>query len=170
MTLGSSRISLSVLSGIRTAQPQWCNGTNCRLRYRVSYLQFALSWFRYAKVHYFNIKQHWKIPLTARQRIAAKNSEKSHCLWLAYEEVPQDLQCRNMDLCVCVYIHCLVFCQQWSRYSRLSDVSLFLLHSCCQIIGKVLLLRYGAHKLCKGKLFHASAENKSVTKLSFKSL
>lgn len=103
MTLASSRISLSVLSGIRTAQPQWCNGTNCHLRYGASYLQFALSWFRYAKVHYFNIKQHWKIPLTARQRIAAKNSEKSHCLWLAYEEVPQDLQCRNMYLCVCVH-------------------------------------------------------------------
>lgn len=103
MTLASSRISLSVLSGIRTAQPQWCNGTNCHLRYRASYLQFALSWFRYAKVHYFNIKQHWKIPLTARQRIAAKNSEKGHCLWIAYEEVPQDLQCRNMYLCVCVH-------------------------------------------------------------------
>lgn len=115
MTLEPSRISLCVLSGIRTAQPQCCNDTNCHLSYRVSYLQFALSWFRFAKVHYFNIKQHWKIPLTAGERFAVKNSEKKplsiDCLWKSAHRI----SCVGTGICVCVHIHflCVFSAESW---------------------------------------------------------
>lgn len=128
MTLESSRISLCVLSGIRTAQPQCCNGTNCHPSYRVSYLQFALSWFRFAKVHYFNIKQHWKIPLTAGERVAVKNSEKKplsmDCLWKSARRI----SCVGTGICVCAHSFF------WCFFSR-KQILQTLRHPCFCCIG-----------------------------------